>query len=280
MGISRLALYNELGGVSVVDPILLDAYEREAERDWRGEDGRTPTSFYISSFPGTDPYACGRAAVYSLMGLPREKPMDIEAFRWMDAGKALEMDFIRRFAAEGKLLSGNEAAGEAQTKLGDPHVWSSGAVDAIILPWGWKQGHCVEVKNTSAEKMAAMRASRDQTPWSHKKYVRQLKTYIGYAHENNWAPKVVVCEEAWSVTTDTGMMGLRWCPVHRSLECRTREIQLAPPDNGTLIYASRDPQRGNKLDTFSFYFDYDPEHLRAGREACCVARGLRTRGNP
>lgn len=278
MGISRLELWNELGGVSVAEPILIEGYQRDAERDWRGEDGRIATSFYVSSYPGTDPLACARAGVYSLMGLPQEKPFDIEAIRWMEAGKALEMDFIRRFAAQGKLLSGNEEAGESQTKFGDPTVWSSGAVDAIILPYGWRKGHCVEIKNTSAEKMAAMRANREDTPWSHKKYVRQIKTYIGYAYEQKWAPKVTLCEESWAITKDAGMMGLRWCPVHNSLECKTIELQLEPPDDGTLIYASRDPQRGKELDTFSYYFGYDAEHMRAGRAKLAEWRALYEQG--
>lgn len=279
MGISRLELWQELnGGVSIVEPILLSAYQREAEQEWRGETERGPaTSFYVSSYPGDDPLACGRAAVYSLMGLPQEKPMDVEAMRWIEAGKHLEMDFTRRFAAAGTLLTGDESRGASQTKLGDPEVWSSGAVDAIILPFGWTQGHIVEVKNTSAAKLAAMKANPADTPWSHSKYVRQIKTYIGYAHEQEWAPEVTVCEESWAITTP-GIMGLRWCPVHHSLDCQTKDLQLKPPNDGTLIYASRDPERGEELATFSYYFSYDPEFLAAGREKLAAWRAAYERG--
>jgi hypothetical protein len=263
---------------SIIEPMLQTAYERESDKDWRRVSRRLPTSFYISNFPGDEPLACGRAAVYQLMGIPNEKPIDIHAVRWMDAGKDLETQFVRRLAAEGMLLSNDETAGEQQTKFGDSEVWSSGAVDAIVLPFGWTQPLCVEIKNTSREKMVAMRSDRERgTPYSHQKYLRQLKTYVGYAHEQKFAPKVTVCTESWAVTRET-VMGLRWCPRHHSLDCEVKEIQLSPPDGGELIYASRDPERGNHLDTIAYYVGYDGDFLEAGRKKLGQWRDFFERG--
>src|ERR1700758_1486581 len=179
MGISRQELYAALGikTPSIIETMLTDAYAREAQREWRRENGYQQTSFFISSFPGDDPLACGRAAIYALMGIPQGEPFDVTGQRWMSAGKALEMEFIAKLAAEGMLLSGNESIGEMQTKITDPEVWASGAVDAIVLPPFARKSLVVECKQTSREKIIAMRNDKSSTPFSHDKYVRQIKTY-------------------------------------------------------------------------------------------------------
>lgn len=261
---TRAALWAALGvEIEVVAPMITDAYRREAERQWRGEEGWDATAFYVSSYP--DEESCDRAAVYGLMGIPQDKPMDVTGQRWVKAGKALEMDFITALAREGMLLSGDESKGEKQTKFTEPHVWSSGAVDAIVLPPFWRKSLVVEVKNTGAEKMAAMRADKNNTIFSHRKYERQIKAYIGYAHELPFAPEVDVCKTSWAICEPI-FGGLLRCPVHGGVDCETEHFQVEPPDSGELIYASRDPQRGNDLDVISYFYSYDPEFLRAGRE--------------
>jgi hypothetical protein len=256
---TRLALWQALGAEpQVFEPMIVDAYEFNADRDWR--ENRGATSFYVSNFPGDDE-VCDRAAMYSLMGIPSEKPFDTEGQRWVDAGKALELEFIRRLSARGMLLSGDESIGEKQVKFMDPDVWSSGNVDAIVLPPFWRKSHVVEIKNPGAEKVVAMRQDRAQTPFSHHKYEKQVKTYIGYAHEQEYAPVVTVCTSSWALCKP--IMGAPYCPVHRSF-CETETFQLEPPDDGTLIYASRDPERGRKLDVVSYYFSYDAQFMAAG----------------
>jgi hypothetical protein len=273
MGLTRLELYKELGiEFSIVEPILIAAYEREAHQEWRHGRGRPPTSFYISSFPGDDPHACGRAAVYSLMDLPEEKPIAPRLQSIFDAGKNHELEWTRRFAASGVLLSGDETAGEEQTRFADPNVWASGACDAIILPYRWTKPHIVEIKTTAAEKVQAMRDNRESTPYSHDKYVRQIKTYIGLAHELPFAPEVTVCEASWAITKE--MMGARWCPFHQGFDCTLRTIQLDPPEDGTLIYSSRD----EPLDIVSYHFSLDLDFLAAGRAKLAEWRSCYERG--
>src|ERR1700757_981754 len=94
MGISRQELYAALGieTPSIIETMLTDAYAREAQREWRRENGYQQTSFFISSFPGDDPLACGRASIYALMGIPQGEPFDVTGQRWMDAGKAQPLD--------------------------------------------------------------------------------------------------------------------------------------------------------------------------------------------
>jgi hypothetical protein len=269
MGISRLMLWSELTGVSVVEPILVAAYEREEERIWREGSDDSPhgapwhSSFHASAFPGEDPLACARQAVYGLMGLPNPEPFSPRVRAMFDLGKNLELDWVRRFASEGTLLSVDQTASDdVQTGFADSEHWLTGASDVIILPAFWRKGHCVEVKTTSAEKVAAMRNDLTQTPYSHAKYIRQLKTYISLANEAPFAPTVVVCSDSWAITKEiVPGSPLRWCPVHENVGCPIQEVELEPPDDGTLIYSSRE----EPLTTASYYFCLDEEHMAAGR---------------
>lgn len=285
MGLTRLQFYEALGAeISVVEPILVRAYEREAELEWRGGSNDSPhgsrwsTAFHSSSFPGEDPFACGRLALYGLMDVPDERPREPFLSQWFDLGTQIEHNQVRRFAQDGVLLSRSPAVGDDyQTVFVDAEHWLTGAADAIILPPFWRKGHNVELKSTSAEKISAMRANREDTPSSHAKYVRQLKTYIGLAYEQEFAPKVVVCSESWAITAEFPM-GMRFCPVHQSFDCGTEEVQLEPPTDGTLIYFSRDPERGLNLDCVSYYVEHDPEHMRVGREKLVEWRDYFLRG--
>lgn len=267
MGLGRIQLWNTLGlEVKVVEPMIVTAYEREAEREWLGG-GEAPhghpwfSGFHASSAPGTNPYACGRAAVYGLMDLPSEKPREPRVSAMFDLGLNLEHDWVRRFHAEGMLLSKSPAVGDAyQTVFIDDEHWLSGAADAIVLPPFWRRGHNVEVKTTSHEKVIAMLDNPANTIYSHPKYVRQLKTYIGSAYEQRFSPEVVVCEESWAITREFPM-GMRLCPVHGSFDCATVALKLDPPVDGTLIFSSRE----EPLTTASYFIEYDPEHMAATR---------------
>lgn len=268
MGMSRIQLWDALGlEVKVVEPMLMDAYRREAEREWRGDGDDAPhgarwaTSFHASSFPGDDPLACGRAAIYGLMDLPSEKPREPFLSAWFDVGSNLEHDWVRRLHAEGMLLSKSPAVGDDyQTVFIDREHWLSGAADAIVLPPFWRRGHNVEVKTTSAEKVQAMRDNSERTPYSHSKYVRQLKTYIALAYEQRFAPEVTVCEESWAILREFPM-GMKFCPMHHSFDCKPVELKLEPPTDGTLIYSSRE----DPLTTASYLVEYDPAFIAAGR---------------
>jgi hypothetical protein len=270
MGLSRIALWNEISGVSIVEPILITAYQREEERAWREGLGDSPhgspwfTSFHASKFPGDDPYACARAAVYGLMGLPETSPIEPRLRAWFDLGKNLELDWIRRFAAEGVLLSADQTAGDDfQTGFVDREHWLTGASDAIILPMFWRKSHCVEVKTTSHEKVMAMKNDHNETPKLHEKYLRQIKTYISLSNESQFCPTVTLCESSWAILRpilpDSPML---WCPIHENFACDQIKITLDAPDDGTLIYSSRE----EPLTTVSYYVSLDEEMMAAGRE--------------
>lgn len=281
MGLSRIELWGHLGlEVKIVEPMLIEAYTLEAEREWRGAGDDSPhgarwhTSFHASAFPGEDPVACGRASVYTLMDLPKEKPFEPKTLAVFDVGTDLEHNWVRRFHSRGQLLTKSPAIGDAyQDVFIDDEHWLTGAADAIVLPPFWTRSHNVEIKTTSHEKVMAMRDNPENTPYSHAKYLRQIKTYIGLAYEQKFSPTVTLCKDSWAVTRsgklgDMVMDSLRWCPVHHSFDCETVTITLEPPNDGTLIYSSRE----EPLLTASYYVPLDTEHMRVGREKLALWR--------
>lgn len=262
-GLTRLELWNELGKVSVIEPLLINAYQVQEDDIWRSGAEDSPhgmpwhTSFHASEFPGDDPTTCGRALVYSLLGPPNPEPITPHLRAWFDIGKNLELDWIRRWAYYGVLLSADQTAGdEIQTGFSDSAHWLTGSSDAIVLPPYWTRGHCVEVKTTSHEKVQNMLQGGDP-PRSHGKYIRQTKTYVALAHEEPYMPTVMVCDvSGLMIIPELGM-----CRGGHKNACSPRIVTLEPPNDGTLIYSSRE----EPLTTVSFYVAYDPEFMAAGR---------------
>jgi hypothetical protein len=263
MPLSRLQLWQLLEEYEpVVSKLLLDCYQHEGYWQWKNG-GQGPheqhwhTGFHASNFPGEDPLACGRFAVYGLLDPPRAGMIKPFLRAWFDLGTNLEHDWVRRFASYGTLLSANVARGDQyQTTFEDEDCWLTGSCDAIVLPRGWHKGHVVEIKTTSHQKVLEMLARDPKFPKDHGKYIRQLKTYIGLAHELPYAPTVNLCDESGAIVPMA-----QPCP-HHGQQCAFTTTTLLPPDDGELIYSSRE----EPLTVVSFHVAYDPEHMRAGRE--------------
>lgn len=144
----------------IVSPILKACYEKEEEQIYAENLGSSPhgekwhTSFHASSFPGYDPKACGRKAIYTLMDIPNDKPVNRKGRAIMEAGKAVEEQIVWRFARAGILLTPDPDA-EHQLHLETPDAWLTGSPDAIIkLPSGG--AHVVEIKSKAHEKILEM----------------------------------------------------------------------------------------------------------------------------
>lgn len=262
-GMSRIAFLAALGKVSVVEPMLINAYACMEEDIWRSGEGESPhgqpwhTSFHASEFPGDDPYACGRKAVYGLLGPPPAEPISPSLRAWFDIGKNLELDWIRRMAYYGVLLSADQTADdEHQTSFEDRSHWLTGSSDAIVLPPHWVKSHCIEVKTTKHEKVQAM-LQGELPPASHEKYRRQLRAYIGLAYESAYSPTVLVCQESGLQM----IPAIEGCRERNGHKCNPMILRVQPPDDGTLIYSSRE----EPLVTASFYETYDPDFMAAGR---------------
>ena len=275
MGLSRGEFYSRIGMLREVEPLTAAAYrfseQLESELPDKGHDRDAPwhVSFHGSSFPGDNPRACPRKAIYTMADLPRGKFSRAGRQR-MDAGKDLERQLVRRWWQAGMLLSAPPDA-EKQTQFEDPEHMLTCTVDAILAKPRSMRPFVAEVKNIDCDTLDEMlRLIRGP----HEDYVRQVKCEIGMAHEyGSW--DVLRCVNSGRLAIKIGLadvemnghrasVGTRevmMCPEHGGDKCL--EVQTLPPvQHGYLYYASRnDPDI-----TREFYFEYDPEFMRRGRE--------------
>lgn len=262
---TRAALWGSLSGITPVEATLISAYENEERKIWREGSGDSPhgapwfTSFHGSSFPGDDDSVCGRAQVYALMNPAPESPLEPKVRAIFDVGTQHEHNWVKRLSAYGVLLSADVTGkDEFQTNLSDPEVWLTGSPDVIMLPAFWNKSHIVEIKTTSADKVTSMQQDHSQVPYSHKKYLRQIKTYIGEAHEKPFSPTVIVCGKSGVMIQN----GNNTCAVFHQGECAPRVLKVEPPDDGTLIYSSRE----EPFSTVSYYVTYDKQFMIEGKK--------------
>lgn len=262
---SRLDFWAALGRVSVAFPLLKRGYDRMEYDSWKHDLDSSPhghawhTSFHASKFPGAGTDTCGRAAVYEFMNLPADAPFNAKLKAMFDQGKDIELQFVRRFAYEGCLVSADQNSfDDVQTGFADPVHWLTGASDAIIVPPHWNRTHCVEIKTTSDDALDELKAgTRKPKPG----YVSQLKTYIGLAYESGYSPEVWLCrhEGALAELNAFSPNGY-YCRRHGTHECLVKKT-LMPPESGELLYASRE----DPMKTISFFYGYDEQHMIDGR---------------
>lgn len=164
----------------LVSPILKACYAKEEEQIYHDNLQDSPhgerwhTSFHASSFPGLDPKACPRQALYTLLDFPPNEPVNHFLRSIMEVGKAVEESVVWRFARAGILLTPDPAS-EFQLNLLYADAWLSGAPDAIIkTPKGG--AHVVEIKTKGEEKVNEMTAGLRSYDELHKV---QLFTYMG-----------------------------------------------------------------------------------------------------
>lgn len=282
MGLGREDLWRALTETPGpdVEQMIVDAYTLELHREWSLGD-RSPhghawhTSFHASEFPGEDRLACARRAVYGLLDPPAAQAREPKLQAWFDLGTNLEHDWVRRWSAYGVLLSADVTVGaEHQTGFVDAEHWLTGSSDAILLLPERGKARCVEVKTTSHEKVLKMLNSNGaDVPKQHAKYLRQLGVYVGLAHEAPFSPHVTVCEKSGLLMNIVANGDAdRMCPAWRTNddrphpllhegECNPVQIVVTAPDDGTLIYSSRE----EPLLTVSFRVNYDVAFMAAGR---------------
>jgi hypothetical protein len=231
----------------------------EAEKPNVGHSRDAPwhVSFHGSQFPGDNPRACARRAIYTMMDIPRGK-FSRHSRQIMDIGKDLEMQLVKRWHQAGMLVSAPTE--EHQTQFEDPECWLTTTVDAIIARPRSTRPVVAEVKNVGAETMEAM---RKLLRGPHEEYVRQVKCEIGLAHEQGpW--QVTRCVNSGRLAIYVGDRNgdeKYICPEHGGGKCLEAQ-ELEPVEHGFLYYVSRD----DPTDTREFYFEHDPEFMRKGRE--------------
>ena len=270
MGLSRGEFLSRIGMLREIEPLTQAAYKfselLEAEKPNQGAGGGAPwhVSFHGSSFPGDNPKACARRAVYTMMDLPRGG-FSRKSRMYMDAGKDLEVQLVRRWYQAGMLLS-QPPDSPVQTEFEDPEHWLTSTVDAIVVRPRSTRPVVAEVKNTSAEVMDQMKRLLRGPSEEH---ARQVKCEIGLAHDMGpW--HVRRCINSGRLAINLGNRNgnvVTVCPLHGGDKCLEDQV-LDPVEYGFLYYVSRD----NPMDTFEFYFEHDPEFMRKGREQLTVWR--------
>lgn len=258
MPVSRTQLFVQAGVIKIVEPLTDRVYKEIEKRTWLEDLESSPhgepwhTSFHASSFPGDDPHACGRKAVYSLLNVPDLEPTSRFLRSVADSGKAIENELVQRWHDAGLLLSASPGA-EIQTGFKDKESWLTGNCDAVILPFRWTRPHVVEVKSKADDKVNEM---RELTRKWDDKHRNQCLTYIGLLHEAYTWREALVCRHTWRLADDSGM-----CRVHGDGLC-VQKINLDRCIDGTIYYVSRD----NPSNTHEFTFSYDSDFMARGRE--------------
>lgn len=247
-----------------MDPITAAAFANHEKRVWKNDLNSAPhgeewhTSFHASRFPGDDPKACGRKAVYELLNLPAAGPFDPKVAAMGEVGKAIEMLLVRRWHDEGRLLSAgpNETV---QTGFIDPKVWLTGNTDAVLLRPFHHRPHVVDVKSKDHDVVLDMLYGRRSFDPDHR---HQILTYIAGFHEQHPWSTVMICKDTWTLADHGPLDGQpkSVCRVHKSDSC-LQEIELEPAIDGSLYYVSRSRPRV----TAEFYFEYDPAFMIKGR---------------
>lgn len=228
--LSRVEMLSRMQILRKVDPIVLDAYrEREAEQ-LRTQEKDSPhghpwhVSFHASQFPGDDPMACPRAALYQMMDFPAPEPIGRRVRVAGIIGKAMEIDIVDAWNRHGILLSAAPDE-KVQTGFELPEAWLTCSVDAVIQPRNWNKPLPIEIKSAYKRDIDAMKVGKIGPKSNH---VRQLKVQLAF---------VRAAQEK----------GEKWA----SLDLVT---------HGYVYYFSRD----NPADTAEFRVDYDPRFFELG----------------
>jgi hypothetical protein len=260
VSLSRTELFSRLGLIRVVDPLTAAAFAQYERKVWQQDLDSSPhgsawhTSFHASEFPGDDPKACGRLALYKLLNMPAAEPFDPKVRAMGDVGKAIEMLLVEKWAEAGRLLSADNTRAY-QTGWADPEVWLTGNADAILLPPFWHKPHLVDVKGKDHEVVMDMLYGRRSFDAKHR---NQILTYIGFANEYPLGP-VTVCQDTW-VQAEAHKYSKGWCRVCRGTDCLVT-LDLKPCEDGTLYYVSRARPRT----TAEFYFTHDQAFMDKGK---------------
>jgi CRISPR/Cas system-associated exonuclease Cas4 (RecB family) len=215
-----------------IDPLVSAAYKKVEEEVWRSGDGNSPhgnpwhVSFHASQFPGDDPMACGRQAMYRMMDLPKAEPFNRRARTVMAAGKAVEYELVSTLDAAGILISAG-ADDEIQTGFTFADAWLTGSVDCVIQPPGTNIPLPIEIKSKYQEVIEEMQLGTRKPDEGHIFQLKVQLALIRHAQEKG---------ELWA------------------------DMDLVT--HGYIYYLSRD----RPFETAEFRVDYDPRFFEMGIE--------------
>jgi len=248
MGLKRLTrkeLFSRLQLVRTLEPIIEDSYRRALRESWRDQLDDSPhghpwhVSFHASQFPGDDPMACSREAVYRMADFTAESEPSRRLHLTAITGKALETDLVDKLHRGSGMLISAPPDAEVQTGFEIPELMLTGSVDsAIVLR---KKATPVEIKTKHESDIRNMLLG---LRGPDEKHVKQLKTQMGLiraAQENG---------DLWS--------DLKLC------------------DGGFIYYMARDQKYDPRepIPTAEFWVQYDATFFETGVEQLKRFRAL------
>jgi CRISPR/Cas system-associated exonuclease Cas4 (RecB family) len=159
--LTRQELLSRLQIIRTVDPITRSAYRQVEDVRWRSQDDDSPhgrawhVSFHGSQFPGDNPMACSRQALYRMMDLPSAEPFSRRSRVVMQAGKDAEVELVRTWHEAGILLSASPEEA-VQTGFTWSDAWLTSSVDSVIQPPNWQKPLPVEIKTKESKDIEKM----------------------------------------------------------------------------------------------------------------------------
>jgi CRISPR/Cas system-associated exonuclease Cas4 (RecB family) len=180
--LTRAELFTRRQIIRKLEPITNEAWKDVEEERWRKNSDNAPhgnpwhVSFHASQFPGDDPLACPRAALYQMMDFSTGEPFSRHSRAVMSAGKAIEVELVRTWHEAGILLSAAPHE-EHQTGFQLEKAWLTGSVDAIIKPPRWNKPLPVEIKTKYQDVIDKMKAGVLGPDEAH---VSQIKVQLAF----------------------------------------------------------------------------------------------------
>jgi CRISPR/Cas system-associated exonuclease Cas4 (RecB family) len=176
--LTRAEFFTRLQLIRTVEPLVDQAFRISEEKILREQSDDSPhgnpwhVSFHGSQFPGNNPMACPRQALYRMMDFPSSEPMSRLLRQTADSGKQAEVTIVEAFQNSGMLLS--SADPYKQTGFEYPEAWLTGSVDAVILLNN--KPLPVEIKERKAEVIQEMQIGRGPFP----EHVSQVKVETAF----------------------------------------------------------------------------------------------------
>ena len=230
--VTRAEFFTRLQVTRTLEPIVEKAYRQVEDDRWRENANNSPhghpwhVSFHASQFPGDDPKACPRQALYQMMDLPSSGAFSRKSRVIMAIGKEMERDLVQVWHDYGILLSASPEA-EIQTGFELPEAWFTGSVDAIIKPHTWNKPVPVEIKTKDRETVEQMLVGARGPDANH---IAQLKAQLGFVALNQ--------AELWPA--------------------------LDPVTHGYIYYMARGDKKNTGVITAEFRIDLDMDFFEMG----------------
>lgn len=183
------------------------------------------------------------------MNIPDGQPFTGHGRAIMDAGKAIENEYVSRWEEDGVLIS-RPPTDKHQTGFKDERYWLTGNLDAVIHPPGWNRGHAVEIKSKDHDVIDSMKSGLKSYDEQH---YYQLQVYLGFLQSNSDS-------------------------LYADYYLRRPESILRldkPVTTGSILYVSRNRPRH----THEFTFEFDLSVWVSGTSSLAAWREEFTRGN-